>query len=239
MFKGWQEVDWKDTSTYFEFLQTIKEGSINYKKITSKQTIKDKKTHYTEARLVQLLENNGIGRPSTFSSIVDKILERNYVNVENIEGKKIKVKDFILEGDELTELEDEREFGNEKKKLVIKPIGILVMEFLLKNFPEICEYEYTKIMEQDLDKIAKGETQYYTLCKRVNSLIDDTIKSGDLDKNNKISIKIDDQHTYIIGKNGPVIKHTIGKETTFKSIKPELINKIDIDRLKQGRISIR
>ena len=234
VFKGWQEVDWKDTPTYFEFLKNIKEGNINYKKITSKQTIKDKKTHYTEAKLVQLLEQNGIGRPSTFSSIVDKILERNYVNVENVEGKKIQVKDYSLEGDELTELQDEREFGNEKKKLVIKPIGILVMEFLLKNFPEICEYEYTKIMEQDLDKIAKGETEYYTLCERVNNLIDKTISDKGLDKNNKISIKIDDYHTYIIGKNGPVIKCNIDKKISFKSIKSELVNKIDIERLKNG-----
>lgn len=234
VFKGWQEVDWKDTVTYFEFLRTLKEGDIKYKKITSRQTIKDKKTHYTEARLVQLLEHNGIGRPSTFSSIVDKILERKYVNVENIEGRKVQVKDYTLEGDELTEIEDEREFGNEKKKLVIQPIGILVMEFLLKNFPEICEYEYTKIMEQDLDKIAKGETEYHELCRRVNSLIDTTIKSRDLDKNNKLSIKIDEHHTYIIGKNGPVIKCNLDKKTTFKSIKPELINKIDMDKLKNG-----
>ena len=215
-------------------MKNIKEGNINYKKITSKQTIKDKKTHYTEAKLVQLLEQNGIGRPSTFSSIVDKILERNYVNVENVEGKKIQVKDYSLEGEELTEIQDEREFGNEKKKLVIKPIGVLVMEFLLKNFPEICEYEYTKIMEQDLDKIAKGETEYYTLCERVNNLIDKTIKDKGLDKNNKISIKIDENHTYIIGKNGPVIKCNIDKNTTFKALKPELVNKIDMDRLKNG-----
>ena len=234
IFKGWQEVDWKDVITYYQFLQTIKDGPINYKKITSRQTIKDKKTHYTEAKLVQLLEHNGIGRPSTFSSIVDKILERNYVNVENVEGKKLLVKDYSLEGDELTEIQDQREFGNEKKKLVIKPIGILVMEFLLKNFPEICEYEYTRIMEEDLDKIAKGETEYYSLCERVNNLIDKTITDKQLDKSNKISIKIDDHHTYIIGKNGPVIKYNVDKKTLFKSIKPELVNKIDMKRLESG-----
>ena len=49
--------------------------------------MKDLKTHYTEAKLVQLLEQNGIGRPSTFSSLVDKIQERNYVKKDNVKGK--------------------------------------------------------------------------------------------------------------------------------------------------------
>lgn len=234
VFRGWQEIDWRDNINYFNFLQTIKEGNIKYKKITSCETIKDKKLHYTEAKLVQLLETNGIGRPSTFSSIVEKIVERNYVNIENIEGKKIKVTDYTLEDDKLLILDTEREFGNEKKKLVIKPIGILVIEFMLKNFPEICDYEYTKTMEEDLDKIANGENKYYKLCERIDNLIDNTIRDRELDKVNKISFKIDDNHTYIIGKNGPVIKYTVGKNTTFKCIKSELVNKIDLEKLENG-----
>ena len=131
-------------------------------------------------------------------------------------------------------LDTEREFGNEKKKLVIKPIGILVIEFMLKNFPEICDYEYTKTMEEDLDKIANGENKYYKLCERIDNLIDNTIRDRELDKINKISFKIDDNHTYIIGKNGPVIKYTVGKNTTFKCIKSELVNKIDLEKLENG-----
>ena len=239
LFRGWQEVNCKDATSknstkYYEFLKTLKEDTVPYKKITCQQTIKDKKLHYTEAKLVQLLEHHGIGRPSTFSSIVDKIIERKYVNVENIEGNKIQVIDYSLEDGTVTETSVEREFGNEKKKLVIQPMGILVMEFMLKNFQEICDYEWTKIMEQDLDRIAKGESPFHELCRRVNSQIDITIQERNLDHNNKIAIKIDDVHTYIIGKNGPVIKCTVGKTTSFKSIKAELINTIDMERLKTG-----
>ena len=104
---------------------------MEYKKITSKVTLKDLKTHYTEAKLVQLLEQKGIGRPSTFSSLVDRIQEREYVKKENVKGKKIKCIDFVLEGEELEETVNEREFGNEKNKLVIQPLGKLVLEFLL------------------------------------------------------------------------------------------------------------
>ena len=90
--------------------------------------MKDLKTHYTVAKIVQLLEQKGIGRPSPFSSLVEKIQERGYVAKENIKGKVITCTDFELENDEITEIENKREFGNEKGKLVIQPIGIMVVQ---------------------------------------------------------------------------------------------------------------
>ena len=57
----------------------MKDQDVDYNKIISKITVKDTKSHYTEAKLVQLLEEQGIGRPSTFSSLIDKIQTRGYV----------------------------------------------------------------------------------------------------------------------------------------------------------------
>ena len=116
---------------------------IDYKKVTSKATLKSLKSHYTEAKLVQLLEEKGIGRPSTFSSLVDKIQERGYVKKEDIKGKEVLCKDFELENGEIFELETKREFGNEKSKLVIQPLGTIVMEFLDKHFTSLFNYQYT------------------------------------------------------------------------------------------------
>jgi len=98
----------------------IKNEIIKYKKMISKVTIKGIKQHYTEARLVQLLEEKNIGRPSTFSSLVDKIQERGYVKKEDIKGNEIICNDYELENDEIFEIETKREFGNEKGKLVKK-----------------------------------------------------------------------------------------------------------------------
>ena len=239
IFAGWRAINGQDEEKYFNFLKQLKEGEIVYKKIQSRQTLKDLKTHYTEARLVQLLEQRGIGRPSTFSALIEKIMERNYVKRENVEGKRLKIRDFELEDDEITETENEREFGNEKNKLVIKPIGILVIEFLIANFPDLFDYDYTKNMEQRLDNIAKGEEEYSTVCRECLDLIDNTIAEKSLDKSNKINIKIDDQHSYIVGKNGPVIKALSPEgKTIFKSIKADMLTTINLDWLRAGEYKL-
>ena len=242
-FPGWKIVSKKYLNEIklenkeYQYLQQIKQNSvIPYKKICAKVTIKGSKQHYTEARLVQLLEEKGIGRPSTFSSLIDKIQERNYVKKEDIKGKEIVCKDFELQNGEIFEVETKREFGNEKSKLVIQPLGVIVMEFLDKYFSNLFNYDYTKEMEDELDKISKGETIWYNLCDTCNKQID-TLVDG-LKDETKIEVKIDDNNTYLVGKYGPVIKcveEVDGKEAiTFKPIKKD----IDIHKIENGDYNI-
>jgi DNA topoisomerase I len=237
-FPGWKIVSKKYSTENkeFQYLQQIKQNSvIPYKKICARVTIKGSKQHYTEARLVQLLEEKGIGRPSTFSSLVDKIQERCYVKKEDIKGKQMICKDFELEKDEISEIEIKREFGNEKGKLVIQPLGIIVMDFLEKNFDELFNYNYTCNMEESLDKIAKGEMLWFELCNKCNKEIDKLL-DGVKDET-KFEIKLDDNNTYMIGKYGPVIKcveEIDGKEeVTFKSVKKD----IDVKQIENGTYS--
>ena len=240
IFPGWKAVQGIEEDKYYLFLKSIKEGSINPKKIYSKQTLKDLKSHYTEARLVQLLEGKGIGRPSTFSSLIDKIQERDYVKKENIEGKKLKVIDYILEDGDIKEDKGEKTFGNEKNKLVITQIGIFVIEFLIKYFNDLFQYDYTKNMEDQLDMIAKGNKKYYELCHECNTFIDNLITDNSLMEKTgnsfeKLNIKIDNKHTYLISKNGPVIKFEKEDGTAgFYGVKPD----IDLEKLKNGEYKL-
>ena len=104
------------------------------KKIESKFTIIELKSHYSEAHLVQLLEENGIGRPSTFASLIDKLQERLYVEKQTIKGKEIECIDYFLDKEGLlTTVTNKRAFGNENGKLVITPLGIIIIEFLIMN----------------------------------------------------------------------------------------------------------
>ena len=177
----------------FAYLQAPrKKAIVEYKKVVSKVSMKDLKTHYTEAKLVQLLEQNGIGRPSTFSSLVDKIQERNYVKKDNVKGKTLKCVDFELVDEELSEIEDTREFGNERNKLVITPLGVLVVEFLIEHFDKLFEYQYTKSMEDTLDSIAKGNKVWHELCGECLHEID-ALSEGLLE--DRQVIQIDAHHT--------------------------------------------
>ena len=233
-FAGWQIVDPK-TSTdakeyqYFTLLKDPKGLLVVPKKIESKFNLVELKSHFSEARLVQLLEEKGIGRPSTFASLIDKIQEREYVSKKNISGQEIECEDIVLNSEKeiiITNLT--REFGNEKNKLVINPLGIIVIEFLLKNFDAFFNYDYTREMENALDLIATNKKQWITLCEECNKELISITK--DLKEEPKFSIKIDENHTLIMGKYGLVVKQQLAtnppsrsrQQATFLAVKKDL-----------------
>ena len=207
IFLGWQiiETNKKPDENIYQYVINLKQNSIMMpKKIESKFTMIELKSHYSEARLVQLLEDKGIGRPSTFASLVEKLQERKYVLKQNITGIEINCKDFVLFENNITEIKLKKEFGNEKNKLVIQPLGIIVVEFLLNKFDSFFNYNYTKEMEDNLDFISRGEEQLNTLCLTCfNNLSEKINELADI---KKFSLEIDDNHTLIIGKHGPVVK---------------------------------
>ena len=230
IFAGWKVVGgYIETTPSFSFLQTLKVGAIEFKKITSNVVVRDLKSHYTEAKLVQLLEEHGIGRPSTFASLVDKIQERGYVKKTDIVGKQIECIDFELVKGMIIENKTQREFGGEKGKLVIQPVGIVVMDFLIKNFNSLFDYEFTKTMEDKLDLVSKGEYVWHNICRECLGEIELLTKEVRSEK-----IVIDKNHTYMIAKYGPVIKCVINGETTFKKVRED----IDLEQLRSGKYTI-
>ena len=241
-FPGWTVLskkieETKKVDSEYSYLIAIQENIIiPYKKITSNVSFKNNKLHYTEARLVQILEEKGIGRPSTFSSIIDKIQERGYVKKENIVGKRILCKEYELIKDEILEIETQREFGNEKNKLVIQPLGILVIQFLNKSFHSLFDYSFTKNMEEQLDDVANGKIEWYKICEFCDKEVEDNILFLKDAKETKLEIKIDENHSYIIGKYGPTIKYIDeSKHVTFKAVKKDL----DLHLLREGKYSLK
>lgn len=221
VFPGWQIVTIKQPANEakeYNYLIHLKQGStMAPKKIEAKTLLRDLKSHYTEARLIQLLEEKGIGRPSTFASIIDKIMERKYVEKQNVEGKQVECIDFVLDDtNKITETVSTKEFGNEKGKLVIQPLGVIVIEFLLKHFPTFFEYKYTKDMEDDLDKIATGQGKWTDICSICYNDLTQIIDG--LKDLKKFEIKIDNEYSVIIGKYGPVVKFIDSKDNMKKNV---------------------
>ena len=233
-FPGWKIVNgYEKENLEYNLIANYGDNQkpIEYTKIFAKLTLKELKTHYTEAKLVQLLEQKGIGRPSTFSSLIEKIQERGYVKKDNIKGKKIETKDFELVKSKINEINGEKEFGNEKNKLVLQPIGKLVIELLIADFDSIFNYNYTKNMENELDIIAKGEKQWNLILDELNEELGKVLVNVVKEKK---TYNFDDNTMFMIGKNGPVIKILVGEKTTFKSVKKD----IDINDILDGKYSL-
>ena len=121
---------------------------------------------YNEAALVRYLEKNGIGRPSTYASNISKVIERNYVEIKDVEGVKKQSRQFELSSKfNIKESAKEVSIGKEQKKLVPTYMGCQVNEFLTKHFDPIMDIEFAANFETYLDKIAEGKANWVTVLR--------------------------------------------------------------------------
>jgi DNA topoisomerase-1 len=220
--------------TYFASLATTTAAAMPFKRIMTKCSLRNTKSHYTESGLVQLLEKKGIGRPSTFSSLIDKIQERGYVKLQDVRGKSLECREFTItestQGSKKIESKTEvREIGGETRKLVIQSLGIIVIEFLLEHFAPLFEYEFTQNMEDQLDEIATGGMVWHELCYKcwfdVAAQLQELKARGVV----KEEIQIDDRHSYILGRNGPVIRCSVADGDADNAVSPTIQSDSDDD----------
>jgi DNA topoisomerase-1 len=128
-------------------------------KITARQSFAKPPARYTEGSLVKKLEELGIGRPSTYASIMQAIQSRGYVIKGESEGEPREVIQLTLEKGKVKREIVTEKTGSTKGKLLPTPIGELLAGFLTDNFNNIVDYQFTANIEEDLDKIADHQLE--------------------------------------------------------------------------------
>jgi len=141
---------------------------------------------YNEAGLVKYLEKNNIGRPSTYASIINKIIERKYVEIKDIEGVKAQSQQISLDKKyKLKEVVNDVTLGKENKKIVSTGIGNQVNNFMITNFDPIMQIQFTSEFEKYLDMIAEGKAKYHNILDKFYKLFEPMVTH----LNNQIIIK--------------------------------------------------
>lgn len=130
---------------------------LSLKEIVATERFTQRPPRYTEASLVRRLEELGIGRPSTYAPTIHTIQNREYALKGDREGTERAYEVITLSKGSVKEKVKNEKVGADRNKLIPTDIGIVVNDFLMENFPNILEYNFTANVEKDFDAIAEGQ----------------------------------------------------------------------------------
>ncbi len=171
-----------NTQEESNLLPALRVGSkLERREITSTERFSQGPLRYTEASLVHKLEELGIGRPSTYAPTISTIQQREYVQKGDKPGTERPYVIDTLKGNLISAKNKKEMAGSEKGKLLPTDIGIVVNDFLLANFPEIMDYNFTAKVERQFDAIAEGKDEWKKMMvkfyKDFTPTVDNVMKS--------------------------------------------------------------
>ena len=143
---------------------TVGENLRNIKMVATQKFSKPP-FRFNEAALVKKLEELGIGRPSPYAPTITTIQNRKYVSKGTFEGEKRMYTELNLISNNIETIKSKEIIGSDKGKLVPTEVGIIVTDFLVNNFNNILDYNFTASVEQDFDKIANGDKEWTSILK--------------------------------------------------------------------------
>ena len=149
---------------------------LSRREITSTERFSQGPSRYTEASLVHKMEELGIGRPSTYAPTISTIQQREYVQKGDRKGEERSYTIDTLRGIQITEKTKVEVTGNEKGKLLPTDIGIVVNDFLIENFPDIMDYNFTARVEQQFDQIAEGKEPWTDMMRNFDSRFEPNVE---------------------------------------------------------------
>ena len=180
IFDGWRHLSLKEKSeeeleeeeekhnTDWALALSLKVGDkVQWTSMTAEPHETKAKQHFNEANLVKELEENGIGRPSTFANLISTILDRQYVEVKTFPSHDLEVKSLTIEPKQWPpeETSQTKKVGGEKNRLAPTVLGKNVLIYLLEHFNDLFQYDFTARMEKQLDSIAEGKEAWKKVLK--------------------------------------------------------------------------
>ena len=163
---------------------------------------------YTEASLVHKMEELGIGRPSTYAPTISTIQQREYVQKGDKKGEDRAFTIFTLKGKQISQKTRKENVGSEKGKLIPTDIGIVVNDFLMDNFNDIMDYNFTAKVEQDFDKIAEGNETWTDM---MQTFYDDFVPEVEKTMNSRNEHKAGERQLGTDPKSGRPVFVKIGR----------------------------
>jgi DNA topoisomerase-1 len=198
--------------------------------IEARQRFTNPPARYTEASLVKKLEELGIGRPSTYAPIISTIQKRGYVVREDRPGIQRNYLVVTLKDNKVTVIEKSEITGAEKGKLFPTDMGSVVNDFLVMNFKEILDYNFTATVEKEFDEIAEGKLSWRSMIRQFYSPFHRIVEQAEK-KTERITgeriLGVDPETGSIvsvrIGRYGPIVqkkKNEDDKNPQYARLKP-------------------
>lgn len=202
------------------------------KQIMAKNTWASPPSRFNESSIIRLLEKEGIGRPSTYAGIMNKLFEKSYIIKSDVQGRELDAVHLVYQKGAIKEEKQKVTIGQEKNKLVPTNIGKQVDAFLSASFAYIVDKTFTANMEADLDRIAEGskskvemlQSFWKQFSKDVGVVADKTSKTKKTElKTESKTIRFEGMDYIIrLAKYGPVIEYSENGEKRYINLKPFL-----------------
>ena len=165
-FRGFLDVYMESTgeegnAEVTKLLPAVKEReALSLEALMGEERFTQRPARYTEASMVSKMEELGIGRPSTYAPTIQTIQNRGYVERADREGQRRNYTVLTLKDGAIKRAVKSEVYGADKGKLLPTDVGIVVNDFLVDQFPNIVDYNFTARVEEEFDTIAEGKTAW-------------------------------------------------------------------------------
>ena len=150
-----------ETEEKITTLPDMREGQVlTTAMVTATESFTKQPPRYTEASLVKRMEELGIGRPSTYATVIETIQSRQYVERGNVAGTQRDYNQMTLKGGEISDATKTEQVGADTGKLLPTDLGRITNDFLVEQFPTILSYDFTAHEEENFDSIAAGKADW-------------------------------------------------------------------------------